>query len=84
MSRFEQERIKFDENTKKHIPISYNFIYRFDKRGVIKKKGKAYYGVKVDLINTPQFYAWGHNKAISKILNLQNLKIKKTLVKNEK
>lgn len=70
MNRFDQAYHPFPEPVKKNIPVNFNFIYRFSKRGVIKKKGDAYYGVPVTILNTSQFYAWGHNKAISKIMDL--------------
>lgn len=70
MNRFDQAYHSFPEPVKKKIPVNFNFIYRFNKRGVVKKKGDAYYGVPVKILNTPQFYTWGHNKSISKILDL--------------
>ena len=71
--RFKQKFIEFPEEDKKKLPVSYNYIYVFDKRGVIPKKGKAYYGVPVTVLHTPQFYCWGHNKLISKIINLEKI-----------
>lgn len=74
MSRFEQEYHQFDEETKKNLPISYNFLYKFSKRGIIKKRGDAYYGVRVDLLDTQTFFPWGHTKPISKTFDFSDLK----------
>lgn len=76
MNRFDQPFHGFDDSLKNAIPANYNFIYKFDKRGIVKKKGDAFFGVKVDILHTKQFYAWGHNKSISKIMDFTNIKFK--------
>jgi hypothetical protein len=77
MSRFEQEFHPLDETIKKNLPVSYNFLYKFNKRGIVKKKGDAYYGIKVTILNTSKFYPWGHTKPISKIVDFTGIKPKK-------
>jgi|GEM_PF-4204462 hypothetical protein len=77
MNRFEQAFYPLDETIKKHLPVSYNFLYKFNKRGIVKKKGDAYYGIRVAVLNTSKFYPWGHTKPISKMIDYTGIQLKK-------
>ncbi len=82
MNNYKQGHIEFNDVIKKHIPVCYHFIYRFSKKGVKQNKGKAYYGVKAAILNTPQYYTSGHPKAISKIVNFDKIGTSKSRTSN--
>jgi hypothetical protein len=73
-NNYQQGFIKFSNKLKEKIPAIYNRIYYFRKEGKRRKKGNAYYGVNSKVLQTPTFFPWGHNKAISKMVNFKNLK----------
>jgi len=58
-----------DDKTKFQVPVIYNCIYRFDKRKIVKQRGKRYYGVPASMLQTPVFFPWGHHKPISKMVD---------------
>jgi hypothetical protein len=69
MNKFSEAFFSFPEESRPGIPVIYNCIYRFDKKGLVKKKGDRYFGVPNKALQTPVYYPWGHEKPISRALN---------------
>ncbi len=68
MSRFDNEFVSLDPENKRIAPVTYQHVYHFVKKKM--KKDVAFIGLRVDDFNTSSFYASGHYKPISKIIDL--------------
>jgi len=67
MSTFKEEFVNIDEH-KRTLPITYHHLYRLSKKHI--KKDQAYFGLRVNKLNTDSYFPYGHSKPISKIVDL--------------
>jgi hypothetical protein len=74
MTKYDNKFHSFGIGQKKDLPVVYNCIYRFNKKGLVRKKGERYYGTLSAPLQTPAFFPWGHEKAISRALDFSAVK----------
>ncbi len=67
MSIYKQKFEPVSKEVAPFVPVSYNFIYQFPKKS--GKKGKSFYGVTDETLQTESFFPYGHPKPISKIID---------------